>query len=140
MDLYGYTMLIAYLFYNVALGMSLAFHAMSDTSLATVVVVAVVAMHFLLGILSTLRDGWSAAIEERFGILIGLKPPSMRWDVSFRHSVAGLADGLLVTSLVCGIVVLYVDSDEVFWYALAISTAIVGNWLCNLLHAFPAGF
>jgi hypothetical protein len=141
MELYNMLVFFAYICYNLALGMSLALYAMSEVFTANLVIFVVVCLHFTLGLVSSMRKGLLESIRDRLGVGIDCQHLQVSYVATFRHAVAALGDLLSVFAFACVLVTIFVaESDPPFWYALSISTAIVGNWICNLLHLFPAGF
>lgn len=129
-----------YLMYNFALILSAVLYSVTidmSQDAAVAIICSVVAMHFLLGATSILRDGVGYALSQRFGVSIH---PFFKIHMSFRHTVTLMGDFLLIVALILSSLVLLVDDvgiNQNVLYGISITSAFVGNWICNLLHFFP---
>lgn len=122
----------AYFAYTVALMVSLAFYILDEFDTAAWIVAAVASLHFVLGGLLSMEG--SVSIRKRY-----------EWEDAegnarasgFRGGVTILSDFIIMpAALTAAVLTLTVDdgNETHLLYGVALTSALVGNLICNLLH------
>ena len=124
---------VAYVLYNIALLTSIVFFVNSMKMVAVLIILTVVSLHFLLGAVQTIANGFNTSVKERFGMILS---PSVRCSINFRHATTLLGDTLLLVAFGLSVLLLTGNRADI-WYGVSTTCALSGNWICNLLHIFP---
>lgn len=123
----------AYFAYTAALVASAVLYGMEEERLAAWIVLAVASLHFVLG--GALAWEGSVSIAKRYE---WENPDGTPRGSGFRGGVTLLSDFIVMpAALAASALALRVDEDSSeshFLYGVAVTAALVGNGICNVLH------